>query len=407
MTNLFRKGWIYLFFCVALVLLCFSRFAPPLFRIEAVSSLGRAPLNWEPSELEVLQSLSLSALPPTPRSPGNLFADSSVAAALGKRLFFDKNLSVNGQVSCASCHLPEKFFTDGKVKSQGLGEGFRNTPTLLSVAYGLFLKWDGSKDSVWAQSLAPLVHPAEHGMTREKVVHYIMNTYQKEFEELTKDRPNLKNSNLEKRLFAAVGKVIEAYLRTLVMLPSRFDDYVEQVVSKQKQKASKQRVSLSLAEERGLKLFLGKGACINCHNGPLFTDQHFHNTGIPSAEPEFHSEGQWYGAQVVIKDEFNCLGKHSDASAEDCKELRFLRQDIAPQMGAFKTPTLRNSTRTAPYMHAGQLLDLPAVLEHYNRAPGGGVGSSELFALDLTEFEKNDLISFLASLESSWTEKKY
>ncbi len=122
--------------------------------------------SFDPDELERLRSLWIGSLPELPADPSNRVADDPAAAALGEAIFFDERFSANGQVSCATCHEPERAFTDGLARGRGIGETPRSTMTVLGTAYSSWLFWDGRKDSQWAQALGPLENAAEHGGNR-------------------------------------------------------------------------------------------------------------------------------------------------------------------------------------------------------------------------------------------------
>ncbi len=151
----------------------------------------------------------------------------------------------------------------------------------------------------------------------------------------------------------------------------------------------------------GLRLFISDdGArCIRCHNGPLFTNNDFANTGVPAALGLPPDEGRKTGVEAVRQDEFNCLSAYSDASASDCSELRFAKSADAPELErAFRTPTLRSISDRGPYMHAGQFATIEEVLDHYNRAPDAPAGHSELTPLNLNEEQLGQLAAFLETL---------
>ncbi len=177
--------------------------------------------------------------------------------------------------------------------------------------------------------------------------------------------------------------------------PSRFNSYVDALVQKDFQTARQQ---LSPEEIDGLRLFTGKANCVQCHNGPLLTDNHFHNTGVPAAGDLPPDLGRSSGARQVLADEFNCLSSYSDADPQECSELRFLISDGEDLIRQFKPPSLRNVAERAPYMHAGQFDSLKRVLEHYNQAPAAPLGHSELKPLELTDEELEQLIAFLHAL---------
>jgi cytochrome c peroxidase len=168
----------------------------------------------------------------------------------------------------------------------------------------------------------------------------------------------------------------------------------------------------------GQKLFVdarlsknGRVACATCHNGPLFTDQHFHNPGVPQRHASRPDRGRTIAVASVLNDEFNCLGRYSDASSDGCAELRFIAADDPRMEGAFKTPGLRNVAERAPYMHAGQFASLEEVVAHYVRSPATTLGQSELARAGGTQGERRpirltdegarDLVAFLRALSDS------
>ncbi|MEO8562177.1 MAG: hypothetical protein ABI601_08895 [bacterium] len=200
------------------------------------------------------------------------------------------------------------------------------------------------------------------------------------------------------RVFANIGKAIAAYERRIEPGPSRFDKYVDAELAGRAHSAES---ALGDDERAGLRLFIGKANCVTCHNGALFTDDHFHNTGIPqSFAGAPHDSGRTTGVRAVLASEFNCLGAFSDAKPEECDELRFAVTDGPELVRAFKTPSLRNVVARAPYMHAGQIATLDAVLAHYDRAPLAPAGKSELKPLNLTPAERRQIQAFLSTLTS-------
>jgi cytochrome c peroxidase len=177
--------------------------------------------------------------------------------------------------------------------------------------------------------------------------------------------------------------------------PARFDAYVEAILNWEYRQAAQ---LLTDEERNGLRLFIGKANCIQCHNGPLFTDNHFHNTGVRAVASLPEDKGRAAGALQVLADEFNCLSPYSDAQPQDCAELRFMLADGEQLERQFKPPSLRNVAERGPYMHAGQFANLEQVLAHYNQAPGAPQGHSELIPLLLPETELAELIAFLRTL---------
>jgi cytochrome c peroxidase len=157
---------------------------------------------------------------------------------------------------------------------------------------------------------------------------------------------------------------------------------------------------LTSDEIAGLKLFIGEANCTNCHNGPLFTNNDFHNTGIPAVSSLPEDTGRSLGARQVLADEFNCLSVYSDAQPDQCAELNFLVVDEHQQERQYKPPSLRNVAERGPFMHAGQFATLEDVLNHYNTAPEAPAGHSELEPLNLTEKQLAQIIAFLKTLDS-------
>jgi cytochrome c peroxidase len=346
--------------------------------------------TWTEEERQRIASLSLSTLPDLPPDPTNAVADDPAAAALGRELFFDTRLSANGEVSCASCHLPDRHFQDSAPSGRGIGETTRRTMPIAGTAYSPFLFWDGRADSLWAQALGPLEHPSEHGSNRADIVALLATSYREAFIQLFGNAPNDMPVDVA---FANVGKAIAAFERTILPQPSRFDDYADAIALGERSDA------LDEQEINGLRLFIGDAGCLNCHNGPLLTDNDFHNTGVPAVSSLPPDMGRAEGVLVVRSDPFNCLGAFSDATAEDCAELNFMKASGDELIRAYKTPSLRNVSQRAPFMHAGQIQSLADVVAHYSSAPPAPAGQSELDTLHLTAEEQLALIAFLMALD--------
>lgn len=361
------------------------------------------PAPWSDEEIALIQSLWLENLPELPPDPTNAVADNPSAADLGRRLFLDTRLSANGQVSCATCHQPARRFTDGLVKGRGIGESKRNTPSIVGTAYSPWLYWDGRRDSQWAQALSPLEDPAEHGSDRRLVLQLVATDdhYRRNYEELFGALPEFSAADpvAIDAAFANIGKAIAAFERTVLPEPSRFDQYVAAVVTGNPES---QQALFSADEVRGLRLFIGRASCMQCHNGPLFTNNEFHNTGVLNAVGEVPDTGRAAGLSEALQDPFNCRGQFNDDETRRCDELDFARS--GPELiGAVRTPSLRNLDATAPYMHKGQLETLAAVLEHYNEAPDAMIGHNEAEPLGLSRRELRQLEAFLATLTATYS----
>ena len=254
----------------------------------------------------------------------------------GKQLFFDKRLSRDGTLSCASCHDPKISFTDGRVHARGIdrAEGTRNSPALVNRGYAGTFFWDGRASSLEQQALDPITNSKELGNTIEEVEH----------------RTGMRA--------AGIADALASYMRTIRSGGSRFDRY-----------AAGQASALNTLEKEGLKVFRDRGVCTACHISPNFTDELFHNTGVAWRDNKLADNG------------------------------RFAVSEIERDRGAFKTPTLRDLTRTAPYMHDGSLATLDDVIEFYSK--GGRPNPSldeKIHPLDLTAHEKLALASFLRTL---------
>lgn len=362
---------------------------------------------WTAEEVEQIGSLSLSSLEALPPDPSNRVADDPRAIQLGKKLFFDTRFSSNGKVACATCHDPKKEFQDGTPLAHGVGTTGRRTMPIAGMAYAPFLFWDGRKDSLWAQALGPLESPVEHGGSRVQYAHIVRDHYRDEYERLFGPLPSIDgvptNAKLDElseeqklavtQIFVNVGKSIAAFERRIQYEPSRFDQYADALMKT----GRAPRNVLTAEETAGLRLFVGKANCIQCHNGPLLTNNEFHNTGV-AIGPDPADRGRMSGARGVLADEFNCRSRWSDAKPEQCAELDFLVADAPELERAFKVPSLRNVARRAPYMHAGQMATLEDVVAHYDQAPSAPSGHSELKPLALTAAERKQLVAFLKSL---------
>lgn len=381
---------------------------------------SRRHARWSSKERALLRSLSIGSLGAVPRDPSNRFADDSIAASFGYLLFSDTRLSSTGTVSCATCHMAEKNFQDGRPVGRGVGEGSRRTMPIAGTSRSPWLFWDGRADSQWEQALGPLENAVEHGGDRTQYARLMAAEYRAKYESIFGRLPSLDGLPLHagpvgdtvraaawariptarrddiSRVYANIGKAIAAYERRIDYAPARFDRYAEAELGNDTPSPD---AVLSPDEEAGLRLFIGKASCVNCHNGGLFSDGHFHNTGV--AQPHatvLPDSGRTSGVLKARAGEFSCTSKYSDATAEDCAELRFAVTEGPELVRAYKPPSLRNVVDRAPYMHAGQLTSLVDVLEHYNNAPRAPLGHSELKPLHLTSSERLQIIAFLGTL---------
>ena len=383
-----------------------------------------------PDELaRVYRRSPLGELPP---EPTNRVADSAAAAALGQFLFFDPRLSANGEIACATCHRPERGFSDGQAVAKGLAPGRRNTPTLLNAALNHWFFWDGRADSLWSQALQPLEGPREEGGDRLHIAHLVAAdpvlgaAYQRVFglppalDDTARFPPHARpdpdprspmtqawqgmapaDRTEVNRVFSNLGKAIEAYERKLVSGPSPFDTFVEGLRSGDPAKGA----ALSPAAARGLKLFVGAANCAACHTGPALSDGEFHNLGLPLLPGVELDRGRADGMALLRADIFNAAGRFSDEPTGTAK----LRLGSLPppqsQLGLFKTPSLRNVALTAPYMHDGRFATLPEVLEFYAQGKAAthgrflGTRDANLSLVPrLIPDQRADLVAFLVAL---------
>lgn len=327
------------------------------------------------STVGIDESLWRKRIPKTnPMSPRKI--------ALGRALFFDKRLSIDGTVSCATCHDPAIAFTDSKAVALGAGtkSGTRNTPTILNAVFSESLFWDGRAASLEEQVKHPLLNSFEMGMESgeqlERRVAAIPH-YRRQFsavfmtEGLTLD---------------TIAKAIAAYERTLLSANSPFDRFITGSSS-----------AITDAQKRGWELFKGKAKCSECHtysqDQPFFTDFKFHNTGVAAADTLFEKLMGSVSPSVVAT---------TLAHTSGFSELgRFVVTLQPADAGGLKTPTLRDAELTSPYMHNGSIKTLIDVVQYYNR---GGNHNSHLdqlmIPLHLNDEEVNDLVQFIRALTS-------
>ena len=306
--------------------------------------------------------------------------------ALGKQLFHDKRLSSDGSISCASCHVPDKAFSDGLPVAKGIGGklGTRNTPTLLNVAFEHNLFWDGRRTSLEEQAKDPFINPQEHGFkTHAQIVAIIRAdaAYRQAFKQAFSVAPAAIT-------IEHVVQAIASFERTLMAADSPFDRY----------QFGTDKTALTAEAMRGLALFTGRAKCVTCHvigkTSATFTDNQFHSLGVGYRKIESRL------AAITLR--FAQLhGKpidHSILSDTDISELGRFTVTLNPQdIAKFRTPSLRNVALTAPYMHDGSVATLEdaVALEIYYR----GVESNQPLILTLPE--RSDLVAFLHALTST------
>jgi cytochrome c peroxidase len=296
-------------------------------------------------------------LPPVPVPANNPQTRDKVK--LGEALFFDPNLSSCGAVACATCHLPEKGFSDGKEVSPGCKgtEGRRNSSTVYQTAYLSHLFWDGRVQSLEQQALNPVVDPVEMANTWDNVISYLQTGVHpatgKGLPEAKKFYETAFGKIFEGEISTTtVAKAIAAYERTVNSFDSPFDRWVQG-----------DDKALTVAQKRGMLVFFGRGKCSKCHNAPHFTDSDFHNIGVPNAG--FEKAAKFPQNPGICKG----VAPAVDPGRAEVPALHASCADV----GTFRTPTLRNVALSAPYMHNGKFDTLEAAVVHYEDLSQGTV----------------------------------
>ena len=321
-----------------------------------------------------------------------------LAIAAGARLFFAKALSKNSELSCASCHVPEKGFTDGRARAQGLEALPRNTPTVIDSRWQRWFGWGGAHDNLWSQTLKAVVTKQEMAGTPAQIKAYLLSEPKLRCAIETSFGVELANETPEAALVLAT-KALAAYQETLVSAPSAFDHFIRAVLADDE----KGMAQYPASAVRGYQMFVGEGRCHFCHLGPRFTNDEFATAGVPYFTDDGVDKGRYQGVKRLKQNRYSRLGPFSDA--KDSPRGRYTRFAAlnADLFGAFKVPSLRNLTHTAPYMHDGSLATLADVVAHYselNEERLHNVENSLLRALKLDDAAKADLLAFLESLSA-------
>lgn len=349
------------------------------------------------SEPEIARVLQHGPWPmPVQRDPSNRVSGRPEAIALGKTLFFEPRLSGNGKSSCATCHLPERLFSDGRVLGQGFVPLDRNTPGLLNVRLNRWFGRDGAADSLWAQSLRPIVDRREMAASTTHVGALMRGD--RELAERYRKAFGAAPSGDDDEVTANVGKALAAFQETLASGRTPFDDFRDALERGDAKAAGR----YPAAAQRGLKIFVGKGNCSVCHFGPNFTNGEFGDIGIPYfIEPGRVDPGRYGGIRKLLESRANLLGKYNDdptrASATGTLHVRVEHRN----WGEFRVPSLRNVAGTAPYMHNGHLATLRDVARYYSNLNEDRLhadGERILKPLKLSDAEIDDLVAFLETL---------
>jgi cytochrome c peroxidase len=369
----------------------------------------------------------LSPLPEVPPDPTNKHADDPAAAHLGHRLFFETEwagpleeepvLDDGGprRISCASCHGRDAYDDPaGRTVPLGANWNTRNSPPLVNASFYEWGGWAGRFDSQWMPPLTVFEADKVFNSSRLKVAHVVLDrhseAYETAFDPLDPAIATLPaegkppdddawkslspaERDMVNAVFVNVGKALAAYCRLLVSRDAPFDRFV-----------AGEESAITRSAQRGVKLFIGKAGCITCHSGAHFSDDAFHNLGIPQTGENVPNldEGRWDARARFLESDFTGAGPFSDdpdAGAEHLAEIQALT--MQESIGTFRTKGLRELSLTAPYMHAGQFETLREVVEAYNRghdAAPVGTKDPRIVPLHLTQAEVTDLVAFLETL---------
>jgi cytochrome c peroxidase len=329
--------------------------------------------------------------PPASRDPSNRVSGKREAITFGEKLFFEPRLSGTGSVLCATCHAPFRAFQDGRARAFGLEQVERNTPTLLNAGFSRWYGWDGANDSLWSQSIRPLLDAREMNASAVHVAGTVRRLFSTDYEATFGRKPPAD----DEQILVDVGKALAAFQETLVSGRTPFDEFRDAL-------ARGESTSYPEAAKRGLKIFVGKGNCSTCHFGAHFTNGEFADTGIAFfVAPGRVDPGRSGGLKRLKSSPFNLLGRfNEDASRSTATGTRHVELQHR-NFGEWRVPGLRNVAQTAPYMHNGSLATLRDVVKHYselNEERLHADGERVLKPLRLTPREVDDLAAFLESL---------
>jgi len=413
--------------------------------ISAIKAAPKPPQGF-PAEVWT-QLLTMSPLPEVPADLTNAVADECDAADLGQRFFFDPRFSGAlvvesdlglagevGKVSCASCHAGDMMDDRrSSVRTVSIGANFhtRNAPGIVNSSFYTWTNWGGRFSAQWELPLPVTESGVIMNGSRLQTAHVIFEFHRKRYERIfgtlsldladttrfpltgkpkaTAEAANgaweLMSSDdraLVNEIFVNYGKALGAYFRRLTSGDSPFDRFM----------AGKKN-ALGDAAQRGAQLFVGKARCSGCHNGPTFTDNRFHNLGVPQTGDHVPAsdDGQFKDVPPLLTSAFNSAGVYSDAPEVGAARLAGLTNPMPESTrGMFRTPGLRGVALSEPYMHSGQLATLEEVIDFYDAGGGTAVSGTKspfLIPLGLSSDEKADLLAFLYSLTGKQVSAKY
>ena len=335
--------------------------------------------------------------PPLKRDASNRFSGKPAAIAFGRKLFFDVRVSLEGRLSCASCHLPSRAWADAQTRSFGRELLDRNAPSIANTRFERWFGRDGGADSLWSHAIRPLTDSREMAMTPALLAERI-----REHKDLGLGYRRIFGAPRDdEEVMVNLAKAIAAFQETVITGRTPFDDFRDALLRGDRMAMAR----YPDAAQRGLRIFVGRGNCAVCHFGPAFTNGEFADVGIPFfAAPGRVDSGRHAGIRMVKESPFNLLGRYNDdATGANAVATRHLTLEHR-HWGEFKVPGLRNVAKTAPYMHAGSLPTLESVVTHYsdlNEDRLHADGEKILRPLRLDPGEAADLGAFLETLSSS------
>ncbi len=331
------------------------------------------------------------------RDPSNRVSGNPRAITLGNALFRDPILSVDGAFACAGCHDPEGAFTVPLPRAMGRVLLDRNSPSVRNLTGLRWFGWGGRSDTLWAASLHPIIEETEMARTANDLADAIEASlyaapYQALFGPLS--------DQSSETVLVNVAKALAAYQETLITPRTPFDEFRDDLTSGDHEAA----IAYPKDAQRGLKLFLGEGNCAFCHSGPRFTNNEFHDAGVPYFLSQAQVDsGRYGGLQNLLVSPYTLDSAWSDdpdrSGAWAVQNVRQTHSDF----GTFRTPGLRGVAQTAPYMHDGSLSTLFDVADHYSNIDLERMhadGEAILLPLGLSEQEKADLVAFLQTLSA-------
>lgn len=344
----------------------------------AIVRQGPWPMDWKPD-------------------PSNRVSGNTDAASLGFRLFFDARLSRDGVMSCATCHRPERGFSEDLAVSEGRTTLTRNAPGLLNVRHNKWFGRDGGTDSLWASSIRTFMKKEEFDSGPDHVIALLRSDgeLRRQFE--VTFGPGSADADGE-AVMVMLAKALAAFQETLTSERTVFDEFRDALAAGDDAAAAR----YPAAAARGARLFFGRGGCQSCHFGPMFSNGEFGETGLSLFLPGGGvDKGRYDGVRLVKGSRFNLLGPYNDdPSRSTADKVRYLA--LKPRnWGEFAVPSLRNVSQTSPYMHDGSLATLSDVVRHYNAIDPDRLhanGSTLLQPLGLGERDVADLVAFLETL---------